>query len=98
MKITIDGKEFNAIPVEESLDYYLEPVKKTESKDTYTVMMVHQDFEHDFSKDLSLTPPTANKLSEAISALVEYMESPDSGNDKLIDLAAKASVAYQESQ
>jgi hypothetical protein len=113
MKITIDGKEFelHELTLEaggtiENIEpiYALKPVKKTE-KNWLKIEVIFDngpDF-HDSATDLlkmkaiKVNPPTANKLSEAISALVEYMQ----GEPNIMEVNDKANLAresYQESQ
>jgi predicted nucleic acid-binding OB-fold protein len=71
----------------------MEPVKKTEKRG------YQLDFSEDSEKSnfegvikyLNLTPTTAHKLSEAISALVEFVTIEDDGN---ISVFGKKNVAY----
>jgi hypothetical protein len=113
---TEDGKEFELKEFEalipESLTastgithttrlYALKPVKKTE-KYGYKIMFV---CEIDYASlprsiELTLNPTTAHKLSEAISALVEYMQTdlPEHKWDSLEYQAKKARESFKESQ
>jgi hypothetical protein len=94
-----EGQFYALKPTTQTLLKQVAPVKKTEKKefnirgtliDTYTGLTL-------FNKDLVVTEPTANKLSKAISALVEYVQ----GEPNIMDVNNKAEAArksYQESQ
>jgi hypothetical protein len=116
MKITIDDKQFELVPVPPAgmlgeTTYTLKPVKKSERKDTYFITFFKEfgiTGEYLLKLDLELTPTTANKLSEAISALVEWMQDPKSRKDYdgetpipeniFFIKAAEAKQSFQESQ
>jgi hypothetical protein len=83
----------------------LKPVKKTDDKTIYILAFgeIGEGWNL-INKDLDLTPTTANKLSEAISALVEYMQSTEKpyakawSNSKVEEKADEARESFQESQ
>jgi hypothetical protein len=51
-----------------------------------------------WSKDLRLTPTTANKLSEAISAVVANVTASEPFKQNYVAKAEEARKSYQESQ
>jgi hypothetical protein len=75
----------------------IKPVKKTEHKEQYSLMLF-DDRKDLIKRNLDLTPTTANKLSEAISALVEYVTTGKGSTDKLTIVATEALQEYWESQ
>lgn len=101
-----DGKEYELVGEYANPGIVIKPVKKTEKKG-YKL-----DFSEDSTKSnfdgvieyLNLAEDTAHKLSEAISALVEYMQTPyeigaEIKNKKeLLNKADEARESYQESQ
>jgi hypothetical protein len=78
----------------------LKPVKKTEKHDTYIVSLVNLDIDSKplLDKSLSITPTTANKLSEAISALVEYVQNGEAQWGNVESKVWDAKQSFQESQ
>lgn len=111
MKITTeDGQEFELVENErdgnsKDIHYTLKPVKKTEKK-KYRLLF-YEDLDEQlniYTKSFELTeltPKAAQKLSEAISALVEYVQSSEFDKKKyeiLQETTEEAWVAYQESQ
>jgi hypothetical protein len=78
----------------------LEPVKKTEKK-SYALVFAEHGKSSMVSENLDLTPTTAHKLSEAISALVEYVtqDYPVYKNREiLMSKINEAHKSFQESQ
>jgi hypothetical protein len=106
MKITIDGKEFELVPIlakgVDEMQYALKPVKKTEKKEYRIIFSVEgKGVSHLFDEEYEFTEEAAHKLSEAISALVEHTTSNDftgAKKNKLIDKAIEAKASFQESQ
>jgi hypothetical protein len=107
MKITTNEGEFELIAVSDDANftkvYGLKPVKKTEKKEYQVCLDLVDEYDKSrsmvkWSKDLHLTPTTANKLSEAISALVEYVTTGKGSTDKLTIVATEALQEYWESQ
>lgn len=107
MKITTEEGEFELIldrknSTTNSSVYNLKPVKKTEKKEEYYLVlngMLAGENEYLVSIDLDLTSNQAQKLSEAISALVEYViREGAEGSYPMADLedsAVGAKNAYQ---
>jgi hypothetical protein len=111
--IEIDGQEFELVIVADAPNfskvYGLKPVKKTEDKEEYKLQIWPLESAEDiYSEILDLTPTAADKLSEAISALVEWMQDPKSRKDYdgetpipeniFFIKAAEAKQSFQESQ
>jgi hypothetical protein len=114
MKITINGKEFEGEDYQVEFlnsfaDDWLKPLKKTEKKEEYMIQTWQPGIVNvDYRNELKLTETTALKLSEAISALVEYVTNPVKVNQAppsyeadfqiLENSAIEARKSFQESQ
>lgn len=81
--------------------YTLKPVKKTEDKKKfYLAFHSFSMIGYEIDEEYDLTPTTANKLSEAISALVEFVTGYGEESELAV-MAGKARAAhksYKESQ
>lgn len=102
MKITTDEGEFELVPryddVYKEDIYVLKPIEPKSEKKEYIIDLFSRHGHHPVHEKLDLTEPTAKKLSEAISALVEYVTSENWNRNKLGDLALEARKSYRESQ
>jgi hypothetical protein len=99
-----EGKKYNLVDPDwdEHHCVLIEPVKKTKGKKKFYLSF------HSFSvpgymidEELDLTPTTANKLSEAISALVEYVQLGKFDSAMFVGLDDKiqeARESFEESQ
>jgi hypothetical protein len=105
MKITTDGGEFELVPryddVYKEDIYVLKPIEPKTEKNLVRILISQSDVpgvtKHLYENTISATPTTANKLSEAISALVEYVTNKNQSwdYDTKIEEARKS---FQESQ
>lgn len=109
MKITIEGVEYEFVPLANpngSFQYAgLKPVKKTgKNALRFELYNVNSGFRL-IDIEIKATEPTALKLSEAISAMVEYLTKEDKPgypkDEEHFELMRKIDAAYafyQESQ
>jgi hypothetical protein len=101
MKITIEGVDYEFVPLANPNGTFqytgLKPIEPKSEKKEYILDLFSRHGHHPVHEKLDLTEPTANKLSEAISALVEYVTNKNQSwdYDTKIEEARKS---FQESQ
>jgi hypothetical protein len=68
-----EGNQYELVGKYANPGIVIKPVKKTEKQEEY-ILSLHTIGKREYSNDIDLTPATANKLSEAITAVVEYVQ------------------------
>jgi predicted house-cleaning noncanonical NTP pyrophosphatase (MazG superfamily) len=95
------GEKFITVGDGDRLEFYrLKPVKKTEKIEYRLIFSVEgRGVSYLIDEEYEFTEDTANKLSEAISALVEYVQDDTIENhERLMTFAWEARKSFQESQ